>query len=102
MTVRSIFYNKNVITNLFFIVPNERNGVSEKVEISPSRVHPETYLEIKDVLVSECARSNGLRLADARPLVKIDVNKTRKLFDFLIKKDLIFLPKVQNDVKMEI
>jgi hypothetical protein len=27
---------------------------------------PEIFLEIKDVLVAECQKTNGLRLADAR------------------------------------
>jgi len=80
----------------------EKLSEEEKDLCSESRVQPETYLEIKDVLVAECSRNNGLRLADARPLVKIDVNKTRKLFDFLIKKDLIFLPGSQVEIKTEV
>jgi hypothetical protein len=70
----------------------EKLNPEEKDLCSESRVQPEIFLEIKDVLVAECMKCNGLRLADARPLVKIDVNKTRKVFDFLIKKELIFLP----------
>jgi transcriptional adapter 2-alpha len=75
----------------------EKLSEEERELCSESRVHPETYLEIKDVLVAECAKGRGLRLADARPLVKIDVNKTRKLFDFLLKKNLIFLPEVKPE-----
>ena len=59
---------------------------------SESRVLPEVFLDVRKVLVEECKKSNGLRLADARPLVKIDVNKTRKLYDFLLKKELIHPP----------
>ena len=79
----------------------EKLSEEEKDLCSESRVHPDTYLEIKDILVSECSKSNGLRLADARPLVKIDVNKTRKLFDFLLKKNFIFLPS-SSDLQPEV
>ena len=51
-----------------------------------THVFPEVFLEIKK-LVEECSKSNGLRLADARSLVKIDVNKTQKLYNFLLKND---------------
>jgi transcriptional adapter 2-alpha len=49
--------------------------------------------------VAECSKVRGLRLADARPLVKIDVNKTRKLYDFFVKKGLIFLPEHGKSLK---
>jgi transcriptional adapter 2-alpha len=71
----------------------EKLTEEERDVCSDSRVLPEVFLEIKDVLVEECKKSDGLRLADARPLVKIDVNKTRKLYDFLLKKELIYAPQ---------
>uniref|UniRef100_A0A3Q4HUS5 Transcriptional adapter 2-alpha n=1 Tax=Neolamprologus brichardi TaxID=32507 RepID=A0A3Q4HUS5_NEOBR len=40
-------------------------------------------------LLNECRRQGGLRLAQARALIKIDVNKTRKIYDFLIKEGYI-------------
>ena len=70
----------------------EKLQEEERDLCSENRIQPEVFLDIKNVLVEECTRSNGLRLADARPLVKIDVNKTRKLYDFLLKKELIFPP----------
>lgn len=70
----------------------EKLNEDERDLCSECRVFPEVFLDIKKILVEECGKSNGLRLADARPLVKIDVNKTRKLYDFLLKKALIYAP----------
>ncbi len=71
----------------------EKLAEDERDVCSEARVFPEVFLDIKKILVEECGKSCGLRLADARPLVKIDVNKTRKLYDFLLKKELIYPPK---------
>uniref|UniRef100_A0A8D2ZSH0 Transcriptional adapter n=1 Tax=Scophthalmus maximus TaxID=52904 RepID=A0A8D2ZSH0_SCOMX len=53
------------------------------------RLVPGAYLEYKQALLNECRRQGGLRLAQARALIKIDVNKTRKIYDFLIKEGYI-------------
>lgn len=53
------------------------------------RLVPGAYLEYKQALLNECRRQGGLRLAQARSLIKIDVNKTRKIYDFLIKEGYI-------------
>lgn len=68
----------------------EKTTESERAICSELRVLPQTFLEIKQVLSAECGRMGGLRLADARPLVKIDVNKTRKIYDFLVTQGLIW------------
>jgi len=39
--------------------------------------------------VNECSKLGHLRLAQARALIKIDVNKTRKIYDFLISERVI-------------
>lgn len=39
--------------------------------------------------MSECKKLGRLALAEARKLLKIDVNKTRKVYDLLIAKGLI-------------
>ncbi len=72
----------------------EKLSEEERDLCSETRVFPEVFLDVKGVLVEECNRNSGLRLADARPLVKIDVNKTRKLYDFLLKKEMIYPPTV--------
>jgi transcriptional adapter 2-alpha len=49
------------------------------------RILPKPYLVIKETLVREYARRGGkLRRREARDLVKIDVNKTSKVWDFLV------------------
>lgn len=53
------------------------------------RLVPATYLQLRDVLVAEQARSGCVKLQTARRLLKIDVNKTRKLHDFLIETGFI-------------
>lgn len=50
------------------------------------RLVPGAYLEYKSALLNECNKQGGLRLAQARALIKIDVNKTRKIYDFLIRE----------------
>ncbi|KAK7867472.1 hypothetical protein R5R35_004483 [Gryllus longicercus] len=67
----------------------ERLNAAERELCSVARIIPESYLVFKNVLVSECRRNGSLKLAQARTLIKIDVNKTRKLYDFLIKEGLI-------------
>uniref|UniRef100_A0A1B6CZF4 SWIRM domain-containing protein n=1 Tax=Clastoptera arizonana TaxID=38151 RepID=A0A1B6CZF4_9HEMI len=68
------------------------NG-SEVTLCSNQRLVPKDFLKFKQALISECEKSNGLRLAVARTLIKIDVNKTRKLFDYLMENGLIWKPK---------
>ena len=39
--------------------------------------------------MEECRKLGHLRLAQARCMIKIDVNKTRKIYDFLVEEGLI-------------
>ncbi|KAL1122622.1 hypothetical protein AAG570_002949 [Ranatra chinensis] len=64
----------------------------EKELCSNARIVPETYHNFKNLFVQECRKNNGLKLASARQLVKIDVNKTRKMYDYLLSKGLIWQP----------
>ncbi|XP_052800808.1 transcriptional adapter 2-alpha-like [Mya arenaria] len=61
----------------------------EKELCSHLRLVPAAYLDFKATLVSEASKNGTLRLAQARQLIKIDVNKTRKIFDFLVTEDYI-------------
>ena len=70
----------------------------ERQICSEIRVVPQVYLQIKQVMVQECLKQDGLRLADIRPLVKIDVNKTRKLYDYFLQKEIIYQKNFQEDV----
>lgn len=46
------------------------------------RLYPRLYIEIKDTLIREHLKHGGLKRAQARAAIKIDVNKTSKLYDF--------------------
>lgn len=56
---------------------------------STVRLVPESYLEFRKILMEECHKLGHLRLAQARCMIKIDVNKTRKIYDFLVEEGLI-------------
>lgn len=57
-----------------------------------ARIVPQAYLDYKNILVAENSKVGHLRLADARRLIKIDVNKTRQIYDFLIDNGHINKP----------
>lgn len=57
------------------------------------RLVPQTYLELKDILIAENNKIGHLKLLTARRLLKIDVNKTRKLYDFLLQEGFVTKPK---------
>jgi transcriptional adapter 2-alpha len=59
---------------------------AEQALCSSLRILPKPYLVIKETLVREYARRGGkLRRREARDLVKIDVNKTSRIWDFLVQ-----------------
>lgn len=58
-------------------------------------VNPEFFLNTKRVLWADCKKSNGMILKRARKLVKIDVNKTRKIFDFFMEQGILWPPGKQ-------
>lgn len=58
---------------------------------SELRLAPSTFLEAKTCLKEESRARGGLRLAEARQLLKIDVNRTRKVYDFLLTEGLIMV-----------
>lgn len=63
----------------------EKLNDDEKQLCSTLRLVPTAYMDYKTILLTENTRTGYLRLADARRLIKIDVNKTRQLYDFLLK-----------------
>lgn len=66
----------------------EKLTPSERDLCSNLRLAPLSFLDFRDILVTESRRHPGssLKLAQARVLIKIDVNKTRKLYDFLLNE----------------
>ncbi|CAG5128357.1 unnamed protein product [Candidula unifasciata] len=67
----------------------EKLSEAEREMCSEVRLVPQAYLDFSRILISECAKQGYLPLAQARTLIKIDVNKTRKLHSFLIKEGRI-------------
>lgn len=58
----------------------------EQILCSQLRIFPKPYLVMKETLVREYARRGGkLRRREARDLVKVDVNKTSRVWDFLMR-----------------
>ncbi|XP_071093164.1 transcriptional adapter 2-alpha-like [Haliotis cracherodii] len=67
----------------------EKLSQKERELCASVRLVPEAFSGFKRVLMSECQRAGCLKLAQARTLIKIDVNKTRKLYDYLIQEGFI-------------
>lgn len=64
-------------------------NLQEKELCCQCRIQPEAFLHFKQQLVAECDKTGRLRLAEARKLLKIDVNKTRRIYNLLLTKELI-------------
>jgi transcriptional adapter 2-alpha len=67
----------------------ERLSPEERELCQACRLHPEALLGYVTLLEGEWQRCGRLRLVDARRLLKIDVNKTRKIYNFLTSKGRI-------------
>lgn len=67
----------------------ENLSIKERDLCSNVRLSPSLYFELKNLLVAENKKMGHLKLQTARRLLKIDVNKTRKLFDFLVEEGFI-------------
>ncbi|KAI1315554.1 Transcriptional adapter ada2 [Mortierella claussenii] len=57
----------------------------EQALCSTLRIFPKSYMIIKEQLLKEHARLGGLKRRQARELIKIDVNKTGKIYDFFVE-----------------
>ena len=58
---------------------------------STLRILPRPYLVIKEQLLHHYARKGHLRKREARELIKIDVNKTARIYDFFVQMGWIKL-----------
>lgn len=70
----------------------EQLNDKEKTLCSALRLVPTNFITFRDLLITENNKNGCLRLLDARRLIKIDVNKTRKLYDYLISEGFIHKP----------
>ncbi|RKO92336.1 hypothetical protein BDK51DRAFT_20270 [Blyttiomyces helicus] len=57
----------------------------EQTLCSNLRLYPRAYLVIKETLLKEYAAKGLLRRRQARELIKIDVNKTSKIYDYFVE-----------------
>ncbi|PRP86430.1 hypothetical protein PROFUN_05349 [Planoprotostelium fungivorum] len=55
----------------------------EKELCSTIRIYPQQYLIIKSTLLEYCATHENVKRSTARSLIKMDVNKTGRIWDFM-------------------
>jgi SWIRM domain len=68
---------------------------AEQTLCSQLRILPKSYLVIKETLFRELLRTGGtLRKRQARELIKIDVNKTARIFEFFQQQGWLRWPGV--------
>ena len=68
---------------------------AEQTLCSQLRILPKAYLVIKETLFRELLRTGGtLRKRQARELIKIDVNKTARIFEFFQQQGWLRWPGV--------
>lgn len=86
------------ITKKSSLVPLDISYASDHELLSPEeqalcsslRIRPKPYLAIKETLFRELIRSGGqLKKRTARELLKIDVNKTTRIYDFFLQQKWI-------------
>ncbi|CAL1263186.1 unnamed protein product [Larinioides sclopetarius] len=75
----------NIATMLGF----DKLTSKERDLCSSLRIIPSSFLQYKSTLINEYRKLGSLRLANARSVIKIDVNKTRKIYDLLLEEGLI-------------
>ena len=68
----------------------ERLAEEERELCTAARLPPATFLRVRGILEEQCAENSGLSLAQARQTAGIDVNKTRKIYDFLLSNGTIW------------
>ncbi|KAG1469804.1 hypothetical protein G6F56_003047 [Rhizopus delemar] len=61
----------------------------EKILCSTLRIMPRPYLVIKDTILKEYAKLGFLKRRQTRALIKIDVNKTSRIYDFFVESGWI-------------
>ncbi|XP_020900469.1 transcriptional adapter 2-alpha [Exaiptasia diaphana] len=68
-------------------------SLEERELCSSIRLLPQDYLNYKTTFIKENEKYGELRLAQARSLIRIDVNKTRKMYNFFVDKGWVLKPE---------
>ena len=63
------------------------------------RISHETFISVRTSMVTESQRRNGIKASDIRKLLKMDVNKTTKLYYYFLDRNLIYKPSVDSNVE---
>jgi transcriptional adapter 2-alpha len=70
---------------------------SERNLCSVLRILPKTYCNIKETLIAAYYKHGFLKRAQARSLIKIDVNKTSRIYDFFVTAGWIHPLPIKSD-----
>lgn len=70
----------------------DRLNEDEREICRTNRLVPQNYLSIKDLFVTECQKRGGLGKRSAREMVKMDVNKSSKIWEYLQMQGLVWPP----------
>lgn len=90
LTTLRIIENRKPRINVYNLPGYQKLDDNERELCALIKMLPESYLKFKELLVHECEKLKGINLKTARKLVKIDVNKTRKIYNLLISKNIIW------------
>jgi len=75
---------------------------AEQTLCSQLRILPKSYLVIKETLFRELLRTGGtLRKRQARELIKIDVNKTARIFEFFQQQGWLRWPSTASQQQLD-
>lgn len=80
---------KSTPLNIIGLPNYDKLNDDERELCSTIRIIPDAYFNYKKLLMAENEKIGYLRLADARRLIKIDVNKTRVMYDFFFEHGFI-------------
>ncbi|KAI3648619.1 hypothetical protein MP228_006473 [Amoeboaphelidium protococcarum] len=72
--------------------------LSEQELCEQLRISPKDYMVIKHNILRECERRGGLKLADAQDILRIDVNKIGRVFDFFKCKGWLYEPHGSSSI----
>jgi len=69
----------------------EKLSEPERVLCTELRLLPSVFADLRAKLQEESSLKGGLLLAEAREALRIDVNKTRRVFDLLVAEGVILV-----------
>lgn len=90
MSMNQFFFNFLTRIHAFDNDPEAIKLYDEEKEFCRlSRIQPTVYLRVKQIIILECNKVGHVTYSRARKIASIDVNKTRKIHNFLLHLNLI-------------